>query len=137
MPTDITVSAETKRRAPSRRWLAGPHGVDLPKHGVYDFSLFTHANFTTDGLIPSGTLLGVVTTGGKVGPYDSGASDGRQVAAGVAFNDTSIPSNPATVVTDAYLPHCGVRVSALPLTTGPGALSVAARGDLSNIVFYG
>lgn len=137
MPTDISVSGTTTRRAPSRPWLAGPHGTDLPKHAVYDFTLFNHANFTTGGLIPNGTILGIVTATGKAGPYDDTATDGRQTAAGPAVNDTSIPANTAAVVTDAYLPHCGIRVAGLPLKSGPGSLDAAGRADLKNVIFYG
>ena len=137
MPTDISVSTDTLRRGTSRAWLAGPHGADLPKHAVYDFNLFAHANFTALGYIPNGTLLGVVTATGKVGPYSDAATDGRQTAIGWAFNDTTIPADKAKVVTDAYLPHCGVHVSGLPFKTGDGALDANARTDLDDCVFYG
>lgn len=137
MPTDISVSAQTVRRAPSRPWLAGPHGTDLPDHVVYDFTTFTHANFTTNKLIPNGTVLGRITASGKYGPYDPAASDGRQTAARFAFNDTSIPADTAKIVTDAALSHCGVRVAGLPIKTGPGSLDTAARTALKLVVFYG
>ena len=137
MPTDISVSAATVRRAPGRPWLAGPHGTDLPIHVVYDFTTFTHANFTTKGEIPNGTVLGKITASGKYGPYDPGATDGRQAAAAVAFNDNTIPVNTAAVVTDAALVHCGVRVASLPIKTGPGSLDANARTALKSVVFYG
>lgn len=137
MPTDISVSAATVRRAPGRPWLAGPHGTDLPVHVVLDFATFTHANFTAKGEIPNGTILGKITASGKFGPYEPGATDGRQAAAAVAFNDNTIPANTATVVTDAALVHCGVRVASLPIKTGPGSLDANARTALRSVVFYG
>ena len=70
---------------------------------VLDFTTFTHANFTTKGEIPNGTILGKITASGKYGPYDPAATDGRQAAAAVAFNDNTIPANTAAVVTDAAL----------------------------------
>lgn len=136
MPTDISVSATT-RRAPSRPWLAGPHGTDLPKHAVIDFALFTHANFTTNKVIPNGTLIGIVTATGKAGPYDPAASDGRNTAVGFLFNDQDLPADTSKVLTDAILVHCGVRVSGLPFKSGPGSLDAAARTALKHIVFYG
>lgn len=137
MPTDISVSTDTVRRASGRPWLAGPHGTDLPIHVTFDFTKFTHANFTTKGEIPNGCVLGIVTATGKYGPYEPGATDGRQTAAALAFNDNTIPANTSAVITDAALVHCGVRVAGLPIKTGPGALDANARTALKNVVFYG
>lgn len=138
MPTDISVSSATVRRAPSRMWLGSPQGTEEPKHAVLDFTLFTHANFTTTGTIANGCVIGQVTATGKYGPYDPAATDGRQTAAGFVFNDNPIPVNAATaVVTDAFLERCSVRVSGLPYKSGPGALDAAARKALTHVVFYG
>lgn len=135
--TDITVTNRGSVFAPSRAWLAEKHGTDLPKHVTYDFTTFTHANFTTDKMIPSGTILGVITATGKYGPYDSSAADGRQTAARIEMNWVPIPEDKTKVITGAALEHCGVRVPALPLKTGPGSLDAKARTDLKHVVFYG
>ena len=137
MPTDISVTSTTSRRAPGRLWLGSPHGVDAPIHVTFDFATFTHANFTATGQIQNGCLLGKITASGKYGPYDPDATDGRQAAAAVALNDNTIPANTAAVVTDAALVHCGVRVASLPIKTGPGSLDANARTDLKSVVFYG
>jgi len=41
----------------------------------------------TDAL-PSGLVLGQITASGKYGPYDDGASDGREDAAGIMVTDS-------------------------------------------------
>lgn len=137
MPTDISVTSRS-RRAPSRMWLASPQGTEEPKHAVLDFTKFNHANFTATGDIRNGCVLGLITATGKYGPYEPGATDGRQKAAGFVFNDNAIPADAANaVVTDAFLERCSVRVSGLPYKTGPGSLDAAARTALTHAVFYG
>ena len=85
MPTDISVTSTTSRRAPGRLWLGSPHGTDAPIHVTFDFATFTHANFTATGQIQNGCLLGKITASGKYGPYDDAATDGRQTLSGFLF----------------------------------------------------
>ena len=101
------------------------------------FAGATRSSAVVNIKIPNGTVLGRITATGKYGPYDPGATDGRQAAAAVAFNDNAIPADSAKVVTDAALVHCGVRVASLPIKTGPGSLDANARTALRSVVFYG
>lgn len=39
------------------------------------------------GAIPSGRMLGKITSGGKYDNYDAGASNGTEVCAGIALDD--------------------------------------------------
>lgn len=131
--TDISVSATTRRRAPSRLWLAGEHGADAPLHVPYDFTTFSHENFSA-GYIPNGTILGKITASKLFGPYDPAATDGRETAAAIAFNDDLIPDDKTRVVTGAAVRHCGVVVSGLPFKSGPGSLDAAARAALAGVI---
>jgi len=47
-----------------------------------DLSKFTKNTHYPDGFLPSGIPLGKITSGGKYGPYDNAANDGREVCVG-------------------------------------------------------
>lgn len=133
--TDITVR-RTTFQAEDRSWLLGPDGTapgDNPTVTL-DVSKFTAGTHYPNGYIPSGTVLGKITTGGKYGPYDSAASDGRETAAEILFSSLSIPTG-TTVVAGAGLHKGEVDAAHLPFTTGTGALDTAARADLKLITF--
>lgn len=135
MPTDISVTSTTSRRAPGRLWLGSPHGVDAPIHVTFDFATFTHANFTATGQIQNGCLLGKITASEKYGPYDDTATDGRQTAVCALYDDQAIPTDTSRVITSAAVPHFQCITAGLPYKTGPGALDANARVDLRMVIF--
>lgn len=51
--------------------------------GTLDIALFTAAQHYPNGYLKSGAVLGLVTATGKLGPYLSTATDGRQTAVGI------------------------------------------------------
>ena len=134
MATDISVRTVGSYGAEDRSWTIGEHGFDMTENAPLDYTKFTGANFT-DGYIKSGCVLGLVTATGKYGPYDDAATDGRQTAVGMLFNTTKIPSNTATVASDAILTHFLCRVARLPYASGLGALDANARTDLRLVRF--
>lgn len=133
MVTDISVRSVGSYIADDLSWVIGEHGTDASDNVPLDFTKFTHANFTADGTIKSGCVLGKITATGKYGPYEPGVSDGRQTAALHLFNTVKIPANTATVASDAGLWHFMCRQSRLPYPSGPGSLDAAAKIALSNV----
>lgn len=134
MVTDITVQIGAVYGAEDRSWTIGEHGFDAAENAPLDYNTFTGANFA-DGYIRSGCVLGKITASGKYGPFEPGATDGRQTAAGFLFNTTRIPANKNTVASDALLWHFHCRTARLPYATGLGALTAAARTALPNVRF--
>lgn len=134
MATDITVRKSVTYGGEDRSWAIGDH--DATANVPLDFATFTGANFM-DGTIKSGCVLGKITASGKYGPYDSAATDGRQTANIILWDTTKIPSNTATLATAGGYWHGPVRVARLPYTSGLGALTAAARTQLTNIRFEG
>lgn len=134
--TDISV--EKKEFLPADRpWLlfeaTGNNGPVSTTSGVIDFSLFTKNTHYPNGFIPSGVVLGRVTTGGKLGPYASGATDGRETAAGHLYNAVAVPADTAkkvaVAVTDSF---AVVSESRLPANHG---LDAAAKAELPRIQY--
>lgn len=62
---------------------------------------YNRASYTNSGedpvTLPKGTVLGRVTTGGKVKPFTSGASDGSQQPVGILADDYIVAPS-ATVI---------------------------------------
>lgn len=138
MTTDIAVTTQTFLPA-DRPWLLfeaqglpGPVPTDF---GIIDFSLFTANTHYPDGFLPSGLVLGRVTTGGRLGPYSDAASDGRQTAVGFLYNAVAVPAGApqarkvAVAVADAFVI---VAVGKLPANHG---LDANGRADLPLVKF--
>ncbi len=92
-----------------------------------------------NGYIPSGTAIGLVTASGLFGPYDDGASDGRQTCYGFTYGDVrAIRQNGTTaskVGTGAVVYDAAVSVSKLPFQSGTGSIDANGKADLPNIRF--
>lgn len=150
MGTDISVTT-TQFQTGKRAWLIpqpGGIGSGFTESGVLDVSTLTAATHYPNGYVPCGLVLGVITaasTGGKVvyGAYDDTAVDGRQVAAGLLFDDTKIPNpldltkDPGIAVLQAF---AVVRVSKLPVQSagapaGRGYIDANGQTDLARIHF--
>jgi hypothetical protein len=133
---DISVR-KTDFQVENRSWLLGPDGTrpgDNPTVAL-DVSKFDEETHYPNGFIPSGIVLGKVTAGGKYGPYDPDASDGRQVAAEHLFSSVAVAAG-ATIVAGAGLHKGEVDPTRLPIASGhPGALDDAARLHLFRITY--
>ena len=86
-----------------------------------------------NGFIPSGCVLGQVTATQLYGPYDDTASDGRQTATHVLWNDVrAVRENGTTAskVGGAGMVRGDVSVSKLPFQSGAGAIDANGKADL-------
>lgn len=113
-------------------------GGSSPAVGVSTGTGGVNAHYL-NGYIPSGTAIGLVTATGLFGPYDDGASDGRQVAYGFTYGDVrAIRQNGSVaskVGTGAVVYDAVVSVSKLPFQSGTGAIDANGKADLPNIRF--
>jgi hypothetical protein len=137
MATDMTVTTTTYQDS-DRRWLlAEASGTVGPQVGrtsdKIDYAKFTAGTHYPNGYIPSGTFLGRVTSGGKLGPYDDAAGDGRNVCVGILFNNEVVPANTAQVASVPFIDSfAAVSISKLPTNSGTDA---NGRADLPLIKF--
>ncbi|PZG20605.1 head decoration protein [Nonomuraea aridisoli] len=112
-------------------WLGSSHGTDAGRSITLDTSTFTPATHYPDGYFPSGLPLGLITDGGKYGPYDAAATDGRQVLAGFLLDSVQAPASDAVDVVGALLDHGRVIVAKLPVDFE----APAAASDATTIVY--
>lgn len=127
--TEVTSTAD-------RPWLLSTYGTETNKTVTLDISQFTSGTHYTPAangvpnVIKSGMPLGKVTASGLYGAYDSAATDGTQVFAGLLETDTAF--NTGSTKVGAALRIVGdVNVAKLPVAfTVPAA---ANRTD--HIVF--
>lgn len=133
MTTDISVTT-TNYQYEKRGWLWGPHGTEAGTNpsGTLDLTTFTAGTHYPNGYVPSGLVLGRITTGGKLGLYDSTATDGRQTAVGLLFASIKVPASTATPVGCAFVVHGFVDPARLPI---PAQVTTAVRTALPLIHF--
>jgi len=117
-----------------RDWLAGDHGTDIALSVTLDVTKFTAGTHYPDGYIKSGIPLGKITTGGKYGPYDDTAVDGRQTLVGFLFTGVEVVTRRGATLSSAVgsmLVHCAVKESKLPI-----AVDAAGKTDLASRVIF-
>ncbi len=133
--SDITVRGGDFQ-VENRSWLLGPHGTDPGSNPSLTLlvSLFTAGTHYPNGFVPSGIVLGKVTASGVYGPYDPAAVDGREVAAELLFGSLPVRTG-ATRLAGAGFHHGSVNPARLPIQSGTGALTDAARLNLHGISF--
>lgn len=124
---DITLQPTETYTAEDRSWLASRHGTDVTQTITLDTSAFTANTHYPNGYVPSGTVLGRITATGLYGPYNNGASDGTEVAAGFLYSATKMRSGGPDVGAP-LLWHGAIDSSHLPANSG---LDSAARTDLA------
>lgn len=117
----------------NQSWLGSAHGTDNAQSITLDGDSFLAA--FTDGVIPSGVVLGKVTSGGKYRRYDNAATDGTQTALGILLTTVDLGGVTSAVVEDvsaALLWHGEVIEANLPAGHG---LDAAGKVELSQIRF--
>lgn len=127
MDLNLKVESFTQDR---RDWLGSAHGTDAPVSITLDVSKFTKNTHYPDGYLKSGIPLGKVTSGGKYGPYDDAASDGRQTLVGFLFTAQDVDARQvaSTSVVGSMLIHCFIREAKLPVAVDAnGKADVAGR----------
>ncbi len=124
---DISLQPTETYTAEDRSWLGSRDGTDVTQTITLDVSTFTAATHYPDGYIKSGTVLGRITATGLYGPYDNGASDGREVAVGFLFTSAKVREGGPDV--GAPIHWRGViREAKLPTNHG---LDANAKADLA------
>lgn len=126
MTTDISVSS-TSYQVENRSWLLD-HDHLIKLNVTLDIAAFTEGTHYPNGFIPSGTVLGKITTGGLYGPYDNVAEDGTEVAAGILYSSVNVKSG-AIKVGGAALVHGVVKESKLV------GIDSAGKTDLKHVIF--
>lgn len=129
--------------ADQRTWLLDDHGTEVMPGLAIDLTKFNAGQHYANGFIPSGTVVGLLSAGGKGAPYLGTAGDGSQTAVGITFNEIPVyQPGTATLLTSVSVPiliHGFVNPATLPFTSGNAAaggyLDAAARTALKNIMF--
>lgn len=134
--TDIAVTSSAYQ-VDDRQWLltelVGHQQSVATTFVTLDFTKFTANTHYPNGYIPSGTVVGRVTSGGRGGAYDDGASDGRETAVGFLYNAITVPADTSTKVAAAVV-DCFAVIDASKLPASSG-LDAAGRADLPLIKF--
>lgn len=136
MSLDISLQSTTYQVG-NRQWLLQEPDVKL--NVTLDISKFTGGTHFPNGYIPSGTVIGLLTSGGLGAPYNDALSDGSQTAYGITYGDARVTyangTNAAKVSISVVVNDCIVSKSKLPFQSGTGFADAAAIVDLKNITF--
>lgn len=120
---------ETFAAAEDQSWLGSAHGTTECDTITLDGSAFLAT--WADGIVPSGVVLGKITATGLYAPYDNGAADGTEVAAGILFQTVDLGDDGIDSPAALYW-HGEVIEAKLPTDHG---LDAGARTDLKHIRF--
>jgi hypothetical protein len=132
--TEISVTS-TSYQYEKRGWLWGLHGTEQTPSVTLDLSTFVAGTHYPNGYILSGCALAKITATGLYGPFDAGASDGRQLTTGglgVLFSSVKVTPG-ATKVGAAKLVHGFVDAGRLPFQSGSGSATAAFKSALPMI----
>lgn len=108
-------------------WLGSAHGLDSTESITLDTSTFTAGTHydVLGGRFTSGIPLAKITTGGKYGPYDNAASDGRETLVGFLYSEVGVPDLATVDPSGALVWHGKVVEARLPI-----AVDAAGKADL-------
>lgn len=136
MSTDIA-RVTTTYQVGNRQWLLAEPDVKL--NVTLDPSKFTAATHFPNGYLPSGTVVGIVTTTGLAGPYNSAATDGTQTAYGITYGDARFVYDNGAVAAkvgiSVVVNMAIVSKAKLPFQSGTGSADAAAITALKNVTF--
>lgn len=129
-----------------RSWLLSDFDDIYAEGGTLSVAAFTAATHYPNGYLPSGTLVGVITASGLLGPYDGTATDGRQTCTGLTvdsvtfFNYTPVNgllTSIGVAVTrfNAVVSQARLPFNATNAATGRGYVDAAAITALRNVLF--
>lgn len=129
--TDISLRSTTRDNE-DQTWIGnGGKPIGEPRKILLDRSAFTGT--FTDGYIPSGVTLGVVTATGLHAPYNAGGADGTETAVGHLLTTVAYDPDSTGDLTGALLWSGEVVEANLP--TGD-TLDAAAKTDVANHIAY-
>ncbi|MFD9212086.1 head decoration protein [Streptomyces sp. NPDC059544] len=112
-------------------WLGSEHGTQATEPVTLDTSTFTPATHYPNGYFRSGIPLGKITAGGKYGPYQGDATDGRETLVGFLYAAVKAPAANTVDVAGAMLVHGKVRSSRLPV-----AVDAAGQADVAGSIRF-
>lgn len=125
-------TTETFSPAEDHSWLGSAHGTESTQTITLDGSAFTGT--WSDGIVPSGVALGVITATGLYAPYNGGAADGTETCVGFLFTTIDVGDAGSEVDSPAaLLTHGMVKEANLPANHG---LDAAAKVDLGESFRY-
>jgi len=120
-------------------WLAERKGFDTCRPGTVDIALFVAEHYP-EGFIPSGTVVGVVTATGRLGPYSPLLANGLETAFGHILQPVRVADRSGNALTRAgvaVLWEGVVLLSKLPnfagAANGLGELDANGQADLKFI----
>jgi len=133
--TDINVIS-TAYQVERRSWYLGtPENPGFIQSVTLDVSAFNAAHYV-NGYIPSGTILAILTAGGKAVPYLDAGTGGAGVAKGILFSSVKIP-NLADLTKDvgaamlvAYAPVSEAKLPFTSSTVSGGFIDANGKAEL-------
>jgi hypothetical protein len=140
--TDFQVFQQSPFVSEDLSWNITPPENEFFLPGTLDLSKFTAAQHWPNGFLPSGTILGVVTATGLLGPYLDTAVDGTTTAVGVLRHSIQVVryvgGTTKTKVGCAYMVHGMVSQAKLPFTVGNAAAGgyIDAAGKVNLPLIY-
>lgn len=127
---DLEIRSEQFTPSEDQSWLGSAHGTNEADTITLDGSLF--GSFEDDRVIPSGIVLGRVSSTGLYGPYEAGATDGRSTARGHLFTTKRFNEGQARIPA-ALLWHGQVIVDRLPGGHGLDSAAAEALGQVNYV----
>lgn len=125
---DLSVRKETFG-GDDQTWLGSAHGTDSGMTVTLDKATFTAGTHYPNGYLRSGTPLGKITASGKYGPYNDGATDGRQTLVGHLLTPQTVGTGNDIVA--PLFTHGRVVEARLPI-----AIDAAAKVDVAGRIHY-
>lgn len=113
-------------------WLGSAHAVENAQTVPIDVSTLTKQTHYPNGFLPSGFALGEIGDTGVYGPYNNGASDGRETFKVFLIQPISIGED-AEVVTGAGIWHGRVYNDRLPFPLDAPGIVDAQAGQFTII----
>lgn len=135
MSTDINVIS-TSYQAVKRSWYLGTaESPGFVQSVTLDVSAFNAAHYT-NGFIPSGTILAILSSGGKAVPYLDAGSGGAGVAKGILFSPVKIPDltdltkDVGGAMLVAFAPVSEAKLPFTSSTTSGGFIDASGKAEL-------
>lgn len=141
--TDIGVYTHSYQ-AEKLDWDLGHPHQGFEGSGTLSVAAFTQAQHFANGYLPSGTILGKLTSGGLLAPYLDANSDGSNVAVGILKASVKMVNDDGTLKVKVgcafWVAFRPISVAKLPFTSGTAAaggyVDADAKTDLP-LIYWG
>lgn len=107
-------------------FLASEH-IMVKRQGATLAASLVSADSDGNKIVKAGTLLGVVSSSGKYGPYADNASDGRQAAVGIALESVNLRDGDVV---------CGLMLHGSVLEARCTGVDANAKTDLAGRIVF-